>query len=57
MRTVNHKIETPHKLLGVDGSIIESGRATGVLQEYSPFDVKAHKTRVKEWPLEIHQFG
>lgn len=57
MRTVNHKIETPHKLLGVDGSIIESGRATGVLQEYSPFDVKAHKTRVKEWSLEIHQFG
>lgn len=50
---MNHKIELPHKLLGEDGALIEPGWATKLIMEYSPFDVKAHKMRIKEWDYYI----
>lgn len=46
---MNNKIETPHKLLNPDGVLTEPGWATKLIMEYSPFDVKAHKIRIKEW--------
>lgn len=50
---MNHKIEKPHKLLGPDGSLLEPGWANRLIMEYSPFDVKAHKIRIKEWDYYI----
>ncbi len=50
---MNHKIELPHKLLGEDGALLEPGWATKLLMEYSPFDIKAHKMRIKEWDYYI----
>lgn len=50
---MNHKIELPHRLLGIDGSLLEPGWATKLIMEYSPFDVKAHKMRIKEWDYYI----
>ena len=50
---MNHKIELPHKLLGEDGALLEPGWATKLIMEYSPFDIKAHKMRVKEWDYYI----
>lgn len=46
---MNHQIEKPHKLLSSDGVLTEPGWATKLLMEYNPFDVKAHKMRIKEW--------
>lgn len=50
---MNHKIELPHKLLGNDGALLEPGWATKLIMEYSPFDVKAGKMRIKEWDYYI----
>lgn len=50
---MNHRIELPHRLLGKDGSLLEPGWATKLIMEYSPFDVKAHKSRIKEWDYYI----
>ncbi len=50
---MNHKIEIPHKLLGEDGALLEPGWATKLIMDYSPFDVKAHKMRIKEWDYYI----
>ncbi len=50
---MDHKIEFPHKLLGEDGALIEPGWANKLIMEYSPFDIKAHKMRVKEWDYYI----
>lgn len=50
---MNHKIETPHKLLGSDGILTEAGWATRLIMEYNPFDMKAHNIRLKEWDYYI----
>ncbi len=41
--------EIKRRLLGPDGSLTEPGWATKLIFEYSPFDVKANKMRIKEW--------
>ena len=46
---MNHRIDEPHKLLGKDGSLLEPGWSTKLIMEYDPLDVKADKTRIKEW--------
>ncbi len=46
---MNHKLEKQHKLLNFDGSVLEPGWANQLVHEYSPFDVKANKLRIKEW--------
>ncbi len=46
---MNHKLEIPHRLLDLEGKILEPGWANKLIAEYSPFDIKASKLRVKEW--------
>lgn len=46
---MNHKCETRKKLLNPDGSLAEPGWATELIFDYSPFDIKANKLRIKEW--------
>ena len=46
---MNHKLKIPHRLLDIDGKMLEAGWATKLIAEYSPFDVKANKFRIKEW--------
>lgn len=46
---MNHKIEDAKKLLSPEGMLNEAGWATKLIMEYNPFDMKAHKIRLKEW--------
>lgn len=46
---MEHKCETRKKLLNPDGSLAEPGWANQLIFEYSPFDIKANKLRIKEW--------
>ena len=50
---MNHKCETKKKLLRPDGCVDEPGWASSLVYEYSPFDVKANKLRIKEWDYYI----
>ena len=50
---MNHKCETKKKLLRPDGCVDEPGWANSLVYEYSPFDVKANKLRIKEWDYYI----
>ncbi len=50
---MNHKLEKKHRLLDFDGKVREPGWATRLIAEYSPFDVKANKFRIKEWDYYI----
>ncbi len=51
--SMNHKCETKKKLLRPDGCVDEPGWASSLVYEYSPFDVKANKLRIKEWDYYI----
>lgn len=46
---MNHKLEKSQRLLNSEGSLVEAGWANRLEAEYSPFDVKANKIRIKEW--------
>ncbi len=46
---MEHKCETRKKLLNPDGSLAEPGWANELIFDYSPFDIKAHRIRIKEW--------
>ena len=46
---MNHKCETRKKLLNSDGSLAEPGWSNHLIFDYSPFDIKANKMRIKEW--------
>ncbi len=50
---MNHKLEKPQRLLDLEGKILEAGWANKLIAEYSPFDVKASKIRIKEWDYYI----
>ena len=50
---MEHKCETKKKLLRPDGSVDEPGWANSLVYEYSPFDIKANKLRIKEWDYYI----
>lgn len=50
---MNHKLDKKHKLLNIDGSVLEPGWANQLVHEYSPFDVKTSKLRIKEWDYYI----
>lgn len=50
---MDHKLEKPHRLLDLEGKILEAGWATRLIAEYSPFDVKVSKLRIKEWDYYI----
>ncbi len=50
---MNHKLERPHRLLDFDGTVLESGWANKLVAEYSPYDIKANKLRIKEWDYYI----
>ena len=50
---MNHKLEKPQRLLSFDGSLLEPGWANKLVSEYSPFDIKANRMRIKEWDYYI----
>ncbi len=50
---MNHKIRTRKKLLKPDGSLSEPGWANHLIFDYSPFDIKTSKLRLKEWDYYI----
>ena len=50
---MNHKLEKPQRLLSFDGSLLEPGWANKLISEYSPFDIKANRMRIKEWDYYI----
>ncbi|HBF68515.1 MAG TPA: DUF2804 domain-containing protein, partial [Firmicutes bacterium] len=40
---------SPGKLLDKNGNLNEAGYATSLIKEYKRSDIKAHKSRIKEW--------
>lgn len=46
---MNHKCETKRKLLTSNGHLAEPGWSNKLIFDYSPFDIKANKLRIKEW--------
>ena len=40
---------SPGKLLDENGNLNEAGYATSLIKEYKRSDIKAHKSRIKEW--------
>ena len=50
---MNHKVTSRQKLLDSEGMLTEPGWANQLIFDYSPFDVKANKMRIKEWDYYI----
>ena len=53
---MNHKLEKPQRLLSFDGSLLEPGWANKLVSEYSPFDIKANRMRIKQIAMVILLF-
>ncbi len=50
---MNHRINEKKRLLDTSGAVAEPGWATQLVSEYSPFDIKASRLRIKEWDYYI----
>lgn len=50
---MNHKVTVRQRLLDAKGVLTEPGWANHLIFDYSPFDVKANKMRIKEWDYYI----
>ena len=46
---MQHQVTTPQKLLDAKGNIAEPGYAKTMVWEYDRDDIKARKTKIKEW--------